>query len=75
MKIARVEKTSTLYKNKYLNAAAKARNDGVKDGCYTFEMLTALRDMAERDIYPDGRFGDEECNVWSLFHLFHVKGS
>lgn len=44
------------------------------NGGYTFQQLQALRDMAEHDVYPDGRFGDEECNVWSMFHLFTMKG-
>ena len=75
MKIVKVVKTEKFYKDKYLEVAEKARKDGVKHGNYTFEMLAALRDMAERDIYPDGRFGDDECNVWSLFHLFAMKES
>lgn len=58
-------------KEKYLEAARQrvaARQSG-----YSFEMLQALRDMAREDVYPDGRFGDEECNVWSMFHTFAIK--
>lgn len=36
---------------------------------YTAEQIYALRDMAEKNVYPDGRFGDEECNIWSAFHM------
>lgn len=50
-------------KEKYLDASR--RNKG-KEG-YSFEMLQALRDMARENVYPDGRFSDEECNVWSMF--------
>lgn len=49
-------------KNKYLEA--KRINGG-----YTFEQLQILRDMAKHEVYPDGQFSDEECNVWSMFHM------
>ena len=42
---------------------------------YSFEQLQALRNMAEKDIYPDGRFSDQECNIWSMFHNFRMKES
>lgn len=53
-------------KEKYLEASR------VKGG-YTFEQLQALRDMAEQEVYPDGRFSDEECNVWAMFHMMKAK--
>ena len=40
---------------------------------YTFKEIQALRNMAEREVYPDGRFSDEECNIWSMFHSFFIK--
>ena len=43
------------------------------DGGYTIEQISALRDMAEKDVYPDGRFSDEECNLWSMFHMFVMR--
>lgn len=61
------------YKLKYIEAANEAFNSGKldiikqNDGVYTFEMLSALKDMAENDVYPDWRFGDNECNVWEMF--------
>ncbi len=61
------------YKDAYISARTEAfesdQLDPIKQntGAYTPKMLHALKDMAERDIYPDGRFGDEECNIWSLF--------
>lgn len=42
-------------------------------GTYTFEQIQALRNMAEKEVYPDGRFSDEECNIWSMFHSFFIK--
>ena len=51
------------------------RNDTRRDDnpVYSFRMLQALRDMAENGVYPDGSFGDEECNIWEMFYLFHKK--
>lgn len=54
------------YKSRYLGS--KRINDG-----YTYEQLVALRDMAKRDIYPDNRFSDQEVDVWSMFHNFHIN--
>ena len=58
-------------KDRYLKAARD--NRVIQDGLYTAEMILMLRDMAERDIYPDGRFSDEECTLWSAFHNFRMK--
>lgn len=51
-------------KEKYLDAADRAK-EGTQ--VFTLEMLSALKEMAKADVYPDGRFSDTECNVWSLF--------
>ena len=56
------------YKNKYHEAAKEAKKSGLPYGVYTYQMMAALKDMADRDIYPDGTFGDDECCAWSLFH-------
>lgn len=37
---------------------------------FTIEQLNFLMEMARNDVYPDIRFGDNECNVWCLFHRF-----
>jgi len=37
------------------------------DGVYTPQMIAALRDMAKNGIYPDGKFSDIDCNIWSMF--------
>lgn len=42
---------------------------------YTVEMIYKLREMAEKDIYPDIRFSDEEYEIWSIFHLLYSKES
>ena len=60
-------------KNKYLKVRKDAFDSGKlniigqNDGVYTTEMLAALRDMAENNVYPDGNFWDDECRVWSMF--------
>jgi len=56
-----------MYKERFLEAFDKAMKEGMPNTCYTFEMIAALRDMAEHDVYPDWRFGDDHCNVWSMF--------
>ena len=48
-------------------SSGKLNKSGQNSGVYTTEMLIALRDMVKHDVYPDGRFGDDECEVWSLF--------
>jgi len=64
-------------KTAYLDAADTCRrqegNSSADEPTYSFRMLQALRDMASADVYPDGRFGDEECNIWSMFHAMKVR--
>ena len=62
-------------KNKYLEVREEAYKNGKLDnvGVYTTAMIAALRNMAENDVYPDGNFGDDECNVWSMFHSYCPK--
>lgn len=48
-------------------AYRESLNKGNDVNIYTFEMLQALRDMAKADVWPDGTFGDMDCNVWSMF--------
>ena len=56
-------------KNEYHEARKKAEKEfNIPNvGVYSFDMLSNLFEMAIHDVYPDGSFGDEECNVWSLF--------
>ena len=50
-------------KQDYLDAACS------KDyNAYTFQQIEALMNMAKYDVWPDGRFGDVDCEVWALFH-------
>lgn len=56
------------YKAKYHEAAIKNMDAGHPYGQFSMEMTHALKDMADRDIWPDCHFGDIECNAWSLFY-------
>ena len=60
-----------ILKERYLDAREEAMKAGHQN--YTFKMLQALRNMAEKDVYPDWRFGDEESGVWGMFHTFSIK--
>lgn len=64
---------SVLRNNFLIDALLHAKEAGYPREVYTFEMLQALRDMAERGVYPDGRFSDQDCNVWSMFRNFRNK--
>ena len=69
-----------IMKERFHEAFHNAREAGVvKTGTdfgstYTMSMLRALKDMAEHEVWPDGRFGDDDCNVWSLFHRYDKAG-
>ena len=41
---------------------------------YSFEMLSALKDMAVNGTYPDGTFGDMDVSVWELFRACITDG-
>lgn len=59
--------SSKEYKEKFLEAFRKSRDEGNDNLVYTIEMLYALKEMADHDVFPDGRFGDSDCEVWSMF--------
>ena len=62
-------------KDNYLTARDNHEyNPKHDESSYSFEQIKALRDMAENDVYPDIRFSDEECNIWSMFHSLYGKG-
>lgn len=60
-----------ILKQAFLDAYNNAMNTTLtirqNSGVYTPEMLRALCEMAKNDVYPDWRFGDIDCNVWSMF--------
>lgn len=33
-----------------------------------------LADMAAHDVWPDGRFSDDDCLLWSKFHHIYEQG-
>ena len=54
-------------KDNYLEAYEDAKKGGLGNGEYNVAKLRALCEMAKNDVYPDGRFSDVDCNVWSMF--------
>ena len=62
------------YRSRYHEAREEAFASGKLDklrqnnGVYTSKMLARLRDMARNDVYPDGSFSDDECEVWCMLH-------
>lgn len=60
-------------KEKFLRAVKESREAGHPDEVYTFQMLQALRDMAREDVWPDGHFSDNDCNIWGMFHGFQIR--
>lgn len=58
-------------KNRFHEEVKKSAENGNDNTVYTFGMIAALRDMAENDVYPDGKFGDTDCNVWSMFRMMN----
>ena len=51
----------------------KSTESGNDNTVYTYGMIQALRDMAENDVWPDGQFGDTDCNIWSMFRNFKIN--
>jgi hypothetical protein len=54
-----------------VDALEALKEDTKQDGSKTYygvRALYALKEMAKNDVWPDWRFGDNDCNAWSLFH-------
>lgn len=49
--------------DEFQNVLAKTGSNKV----YNMKMLITLKKMAREDIYPDGRFGDDDCCLWEMF--------
>lgn len=54
-------------KNNYIEAREKAKENNITG--YSFQQISCLQEMAAKEVYPDGRFSDEECNIWFLFRM------
>ena len=44
-------------------------------GSLNIEVISLLKEMAESDVYPDGRFGDDEVRVWEMFRNTMRRGA
>ena len=53
-------------KDAALAALMSDRAKGLEHGTYSIASVRAIRDMAANDTWPDGRFGDLDCNLWSM---------
>lgn len=40
---------------------------------FTIEQIRAIGEMALNDVWPDGRFTDDECNLWEVFSSIIVR--
>lgn len=58
---------NNIYKDNFFNAVEKAKENKIPNTAFTFEMVLALKEMADHNVYPDGRFSDDHCNIWSMF--------
>ena len=58
-------------REKFLNANEDTR--WRQDVTYTIPQIIALMEMATEDVYPDGRFWDVDCSVWSEFRSYLLK--
>ena len=58
-----------ILKDEFLKAAEDNKEKlGVNStNQYSPQMLIALKEMANKCVYPDGRFGDMDCSIWEMF--------
>lgn len=54
------------FAQKFHEARQKSMANGNNNVVYTFEMISILNEMARKDVYPNGSFGDDDCNIWSM---------
>ena len=58
------------FKDAFFEEVEKAKKmRGWDNKFYTYGEIVALMNMAKNDVYPDGRFGDEEVAIWSMFRV------
>lgn len=61
-----------------MNAKIMEMSDNVrmrweKRGDIPVWRVMLLSEMAEKGIYPDGTFSDDECNIWEAFRRMESK--
>lgn len=54
-------------KKEYLEMAREDCRAGNENTLMSYRMILKLREMAENDVWPDGRFSDDECNLCGIF--------
>lgn len=61
-----------------MNAKIKEMSDDIrmrweKRGDIPVWRVMLLAEMAEKGVYPDGTFSDDECNIWEAFRRMESK--
>ena len=54
-------------KREFLDEFEKVMRKTGSNEVYNMAMLRTLKRMAREDIYPDGRFGDNDVCLWEMF--------
>ena len=54
-------------KREFLDEFEKVMKETGSNQVYNMAMLRTLKKMAREDIYPDGRFGDNDDCLWEMF--------
>ena len=54
-------------KREFLDEFEKVMKETGSNQVYNMAMLRTLKKMAREDIYPDGRFGDNDVCLWEMF--------
>lgn len=66
-------------KDEYHEAKKDRLDKEYESGYYHGNVLFSVREigilaeMAKNDVWPDGRFGDDDCIIWEMFHLLYNK--
>ncbi len=58
--------SNDMYKQAFFDASKQ--KDMHSGAVFTLDMIIALAEMARHDSWPDGRFGDDACSIWGMFH-------
>ena len=75
MKIAqRGSEYEQMLKDRFHEATAKKLEENPSaNTLFSAAEIIALIDMADNDVWPDGHFGDTDCNIWEAVHLIATR--
>jgi len=69
-----LEKERHMPKKSIADIEYEAKREWEKRPDVPIYRVAMLAQMAELDICPDGRFGDDECAIWSMFRSAYRAG-